>query len=59
MREKRYAHRILVGNPERKKPLGRPRNRSENNIRIDLKEIGWGGMYRLIWARIGISGGLL
>jgi hypothetical protein len=42
--EKRIAYRILVGKPEGKKPLGRPRRRREDNIRIDLREIGWGGM---------------
>jgi hypothetical protein len=36
--------RILVGNPEGKRPLGRPRRRWEDMIRIDLREIGWGGM---------------
>jgi hypothetical protein len=36
--------RILVGKPEGKRPLGRPRHRWENNIRMDLREIGWGGM---------------
>jgi hypothetical protein len=38
------AYRILVGNPERKRPLGRPRRRWVNNIKIDLREIGWDGM---------------
>jgi hypothetical protein len=33
-----------VGKPEGKRPLGRPRRRWEDNIRIDLREIGWGGM---------------
>jgi hypothetical protein len=42
--EKRNAYRILVGKPERKRPLGRPRRRWEDNIRMDLGEIGWGGM---------------
>jgi hypothetical protein len=36
--------RILVGKPKGKRPLGRPRRRWEDNIRIDLREIGWGGM---------------
>jgi hypothetical protein len=44
MGEKRNACRILVGNPEGKRPIGRPRRRWENNIRMDLREIGWGGM---------------
>jgi hypothetical protein len=42
--EKRNAHRILVGTPEGKRPLGRPRHSWENNIRMDLREIGWGDM---------------
>jgi hypothetical protein len=37
-------HRILVEKPEGKRPLGRPRRRWEDNIRMDLREIGWGGM---------------
>jgi hypothetical protein len=39
-REKRNAYRILVGNPEGKRQLGRPRRRWVNNIKIDLREIG-------------------
>jgi hypothetical protein len=39
--EKRNAYRILVGKPEGKRPLGRPRLRWENNIRMDLRDIGW------------------
>jgi hypothetical protein len=42
--KKTNAYRILVGKPERKRPLGRPRRRWEDNIRMDLREIGWGGM---------------
>jgi hypothetical protein len=38
------AYRILVGRPEGKRPLGRPRCRWEDNIRMDLREIGWGDM---------------
>jgi hypothetical protein len=44
MGAKRNAYRILVGNPERKRPLGRPRRRWVNNIETDLWEIGWDGM---------------
>jgi hypothetical protein len=43
MREKRNAYRILVGKPEGKRPLGRPRRRWVDNIRMDLGEIGWYG----------------
>jgi hypothetical protein len=44
MGEKRNAYGILVGKPEGKRPLGRPKCRWEVNIRMDLREIGWGGM---------------
>jgi hypothetical protein len=44
MREKRNAYRILVGKPEGKRPLGRPRRRWVDNIKMDLREIGWDGM---------------
>jgi hypothetical protein len=43
MGEKRNAYRILVGNPEVKRPLGRPRRRWVDNIKMDLREIGWDG----------------
>jgi hypothetical protein len=36
--------RVLVGKPEEKRPLGRPRRRWENNIRMDFQEVGCGGM---------------
>jgi hypothetical protein len=42
MGEKRNAYRLLVGKPEGKRPLGRPRRRSVDNIRMDLVEVGWG-----------------
>jgi hypothetical protein len=42
--EKRNAYRILVENPEGKRPLGRPRRMRVDNIKIDLREIAWGGM---------------
>jgi hypothetical protein len=44
MGEKRNASRILVGMPEEKRPLGRPRRRWGNNIKLDHREIGWDGM---------------
>jgi hypothetical protein len=40
--KKRNAYRILVGKPERKRPLGRHRCWCENNIKMDREEIGWG-----------------
>jgi hypothetical protein len=40
--EDRRVHRVLVGKPEGKRPLGRPRRRWEDNIKIDLQEVGGG-----------------
>jgi hypothetical protein len=42
--EEKNACRILVGKPEGNRPLGRPRRRWEDNIIMDLREIGWFGM---------------
>jgi hypothetical protein len=42
--EKRTAYRILVGKSEGKRPLGRPRRRWADNIKMGLREIGWSGM---------------
>jgi hypothetical protein len=44
MGEKRNAYRILMGNPEGRRPLGRPRRRWVDYIKMDLREIGWDGM---------------
>ncbi|PNF40800.1 Surfeit locus protein 1 [Cryptotermes secundus] len=44
MEKTRNAYRILVGKPEGKRPLGRPRRRWVDNIKMDLREIGWDGM---------------
>jgi hypothetical protein len=44
MREKRITYRILVGKPEGKRPLGRPRHRWMDNIKMDFDEIELGGM---------------
>jgi hypothetical protein len=44
MGDTRSAYRILVGKPEGKSTLGRPRRRWVNNIKVDLGEIEWGGM---------------
>jgi hypothetical protein len=46
MGEKRGAYMILVGRPEGRRPLGRPRRRWEDNIKMYLQEVGWGhGLY--------------
>jgi hypothetical protein len=59
MGEERGVHRVLVGKPEGKRPLGRPRHRSEDNVKMDLQEVegvmGTGGS----WLRIGMGGGHL
>jgi hypothetical protein len=59
MGEGRGAYRVLVGRPEGKRPLGRPRRRREDNIKMDVREIG--SMWRtgFSWLRIGSCGGLL
>jgi hypothetical protein len=44
MGDRRGAYRILVGRPEGRRPLGRPRRRWEDNIKMDLQEVGLGGM---------------
>jgi hypothetical protein len=56
MRERRDAYRVLVGKPEGKRALGRPR---EDNIKMDLKAVGWGTWTRLSWLKIGTGGGRL
>jgi hypothetical protein len=43
MEEKRNAYRILIGKPEGKRPLGRPRRRWVENIKMDIREVGWDG----------------
>jgi hypothetical protein len=40
MGERRGTYSVLLGNPEGKRPLGRPRRRRENNIKMDLQEVG-------------------
>ena len=44
MGERRGVYRVLVGNPGGKRPLGRPRHRWKDNIKMDLQEVGCGGM---------------
>ena len=44
MEESRGVYRVLVGKPEGKRPLGRPRRRWEDNIKMDLQEVGCGGV---------------
>jgi hypothetical protein len=44
MGERRVVYMVLVGKPEGRRPLGRPRRRWEDNIRMDLREVGCGGV---------------
>jgi hypothetical protein len=59
MGERRGAHNVLVGKPEGKKPLGKPKRRWKVNIKMDLQEVGWGTLTGLIWLKIGTGGELL
>jgi hypothetical protein len=59
MGKKRNVYRLLVEKPEGKRPLGRPRCRRVDAIRMGLGEIEWGVWTRLVWLRIGTSGELL
>ena len=47
MGERRGAYRVLVVKPEEKRPLGRPRHRWEDNIKMDLREVGWEGIHSI------------
>jgi hypothetical protein len=59
MGEKRSAYRILVGRPEGRRPLGRPRRRWKDNIKMDLQKWNGWAWTGLSWLRIGTDGGLL
>jgi hypothetical protein len=54
------SYRLYVGKPEGMRPLGKPRHRWVDNIRMDLVEVGWcDDWIRLAWLRIGTGGELL
>jgi len=57
--ERSGVYSILVGKPEGKRPLGRPRCRWEDNIKMDLQDVRCGALTGLIWLRIGTGGGHL
>jgi hypothetical protein len=66
MGEKRNMYRLLVGKPQGKRPLGRPRHRWIDNIKMDLLEIGLGvldwiflAQIRYRWLKVGTGGELL
>jgi hypothetical protein len=50
--ERRGAYRALVRKPEGRRPLGRPRPKWEDNIKVNLREVGWGARTGLFWLRI-------
>jgi hypothetical protein len=51
MGERRGSYRALVGKPEGRRSLGRPRRRWEDNIKMDLREVGWEGMDWIVLAQ--------
>jgi hypothetical protein len=55
MGEERKLYKVLVGKPEGKRPLGRPRHRWEDKIRIDLRELAWGVWTGFDWLRVIVS----
>jgi hypothetical protein len=59
MGEKRKLYKVLVGKPEGKRQLGRPRRRWEDGIRMDFREIGLGVWIGFDWLRTGSGGRLL
>jgi hypothetical protein len=56
MGEKRNIYRLLVGEPEGRRPLGRPRHRWIDNIKMDLSEIGVGVVDWMVWFGKGAVG---
>ena len=59
MGERRGVYRVLVVKPEGKRPLGRPIRRWEDNIKMDLQEVGCGSMDWIELAQVGTVGGHL
>jgi len=57
--ERRSVYRVLVGKSEIKRPLQRPRRRREDNIKMDLQEVGRGDMDWIKLAQVGTGGGHL
>ena len=59
MGEERGVYRVLVGKLEGNRPLGRPRRRWVDNVRMDLQEVGCGYVHWISWPRTGTGGGRL
>jgi hypothetical protein len=53
--EMRGAYRVFVGKLERKRLLVTPRRRREDNIKMNLQEVGWGAWTGLIWSRVQVN----
>jgi hypothetical protein len=58
-KERKGAYRILVGRPEGRRPLGIPRLKLEDDIKMDVQDVGRGAWTGLDWLRIGTGGGLV
>jgi hypothetical protein len=56
MWERTGAYWVLVGKPEGRRPHGRPRHRWEDNVKMYLREVGWGAWTGSIWLRIETGG---
>jgi hypothetical protein len=54
--ERIVAYRVSVGKPEGKRPLGRPRHRWEDNIKMAIQEVEWRSWTGLIWLRVRTAG---
>jgi hypothetical protein len=59
MWQRRGAYRVLLRKPGKRRPLGRPRHRWEDNIKMDLRDVGRETWTSSIWLRIGTGSGLL
>ena len=59
MEQSTNAYRVLVGKPEGKRPLGRPRRRWEDDIKMDLREVGCDPRDWIAVLKIGTNGGLM
>jgi len=55
--ERRDVYKVLVGKPEGKRPLGKPRCRWEGNIKVDMQEVGCWAWTGMIWLRLGKMAG--
>jgi hypothetical protein len=59
MGERKGVYRVLVGKPGGKRQLGKPRRRREDNIKMDLEDVGYGTWIGVFWHRIWTVGGPL